>query len=240
MSHSRGRKSNQNGGGHSTHLAASFTDLMASLMVIFVLLFVATVNNAATKRHTVTETLLETLKGRLTASGVSLDAIRRDDRDPYAIVIVMPEELLFKRGEWKVEASGVSYLEGMIPNLSAILCSGDMRPHIDNVVVEGHTDMTWLGALGPGESGPEKNLELSQQRSMGVVHTSLAAPQAQSDRDCFRGMLSASGRGQEEPIINIPGDDAQQRRVVFKIRVQQGFVPELTQRVNPPQERGGR
>ena len=49
--------------------------------------------------------------------------IRKDDRDLYAVVIVMPEELLFKRGESAVEPKGQAYLGRMVPILSGIVCS---------------------------------------------------------------------------------------------------------------------
>src|ERR1700733_14776649 len=81
----------------SSHMASSFTDLMASLMVIFILLFVATLSNAAKKRETTTEILLGALKSALANGGLDAGGIRKDDHDPYAVVIVMPDDLLFKK-----------------------------------------------------------------------------------------------------------------------------------------------
>ena len=65
---------------------------------------------------------------------------------------------------------------------------------------------------------------------MEVVKTSLLAlsPSPKPERDCFRAMLSASGRGQEEPLPTLPGDDARQRRVIFKIRVNADLAKQLT------------
>jgi hypothetical protein len=62
---------------------------------------------------------------------------------------------------------------------------------------------------------------------MDVVRWSLAALEAGDKRDCFRSLLSASGRGQEELLPDIPGDDARQRRVVFKIRTERDAVDDL-------------
>src|SRR3954470_4339111 len=97
-------------GPHSSHMASSFTDLMASLMVIFILLFVATLSNAAKRRETTNEMLLGAPKSALAAGGMDEGGIRKDDRDPYAVVIVMPEDLLFKRAEWTVQQNGQVYL----------------------------------------------------------------------------------------------------------------------------------
>lgn len=221
------------GGGHSSHMAASFTDLMASLMVIFVLLFVATVNNASASREKVQGDLLQSLREQLAAKGLDSNAIRRDERDPYAIVIVMPDSLLFERDSARVRDGGQRYLTDVTPTLSGILCSGPMQGHIDNVVVEGHTDTTYAGTQVTPDYGRAYNLRLSQARSMEVVKTSLGALGTGSAeaRDCFRRMLSASGRGQEEPLANVPGDDARQRRVVFKIRVKADVAQQLTKSV---------
>jgi len=205
-------------------MASSFTDLMASLMVIFILLFVATLSNAAKRRETTTEQLLGALKSALAVGGMDAGRIHKDDHDPYAVVIVMPEDLLFDRGKSIVEQKGRAYLSRMVPVLSSIVCSGELRNKVASVVVEGHTDNVWSGATPDGADGPQLNLELSQKRSMDVVRWSLGALMAGSERDCFRTLLSASGRGQEELLPDMLGDDPRQRRVVFKIRTQQDTV----------------
>lgn len=220
----------ESGGGHGGHMAASFTDLMASLMVIFVLLFVATVNNATASRAKVQDNLLESLREQLAAKGLDTTAIRRDERDPYAIVVIMPDSLLFESDSSRVRPAGQRYLNDVTPTLSSILCSGDLQGHIDNVVVEGHTDTTYAGVQRTADYGRAYNLRLSQARSMEVVKTSLNALAASGAdaRDCFRRMLSASGRGQEEPDPSFSGDDSRQRRVVFKIRVKADVAGQLT------------
>jgi len=208
----------------SSHLASSFTDLMASLMVVFILLFVATLSNAAKKRETTTEVLLGALKSALAAGGMDAGGIHKDDRDPYAVVIVMPDDLLFRRGEAMMQERGQIYLDRMVPTLSRIVCSAEMNNKVASVVVEGHTDNVWLGITPPGTDGPQQNLELSQKRSMEVVRGSLVSLADSSERPCFRRLLSASGRGQEELLSEVPADDARQRRVVFKIRTQQDTI----------------
>lgn len=209
--------------------AASFTDLMASLMVIFVLLFVVTVNNATAGRSVVQNQLLESLRAKLTAKGLDTSAIHRDERDPFAIVIVMPDSLLFARNSSEVRAGGRTYLQDVAPVLAGILCAPDMGPSIDNVVVEGHTDTTYSGPMS--DDAPAYNLRLSQQRSMEVVKYSLIALDSTPQRACFRGLLSASGRGQEELLPGLAGDDARQRRVIFKIRVKADLVGRITNQV---------
>ena len=229
------REKDPGGGHHAGHMAASFTDLMTSLMVIFILLFVATVNNAAAGRQKIQSDLLKSLRDQLAAKGLDSASIKRDERDPYAIVIVMPDSLLFERDSSRVRSGGQRYLSDVTPTLASILCAPEVSPHIDNVVVEGHTDTTYKGVSNTPEYGRAYNLRLSQARSMAVVGTSLLAlsESPQAERDCFRAMLSASGRGQEEPLPSIPGDDARQRRVIYKIRVNADLAQQLTGELPP-------
>jgi flagellar motor protein MotB len=211
-------------------MAASFTDLMASLMVIFVLLFVATVNNATASRKKVQDDLITVLRKDLAVRLGDSTLIRTDERDPFAVVIVMPDSLLFERGSAQIQRGGQSFLSDAAPILSDILCADQMRGYIDNVVVEGHTDTTYAGFQRTPDYGRAGNMRLSQARSMEVVTTSLdsLATRRPDALDCFRRMLSASGRGQEEPLIGISGDDSRQRRVVFKIRVKADLARQLT------------
>lgn len=212
-------------------MAASFTDLMASLMVIFVLLFVAVVNNASAKRDVVVDELLKSLQQRIGETGLAKRIINKDPKDPNAILIIMPDSLLFDRAKSEIRDAGRTDLAQFIPLLATVLCAAETRDRVAGVVVEGHTDSTWSEALVPPQTGPEKNLELSQSRSMEVVKASLRTLDGAEGRECFRQMLSASGRGQEEPLPGYSGDDAKQRRVVFKIRVQQDALSELTKAV---------
>lgn len=224
--------------GHGGHASASFTDLMASLMVIFILLFVATVNNASTSRTTIQNNLLESLRARLHSKELKPEDIHTDARDPYAVVIVMPSSLLFDRDSSRIRENGHTYLQSVIPSLAAILCSPELVRNIDNVVVEGHTDTTYNGGGGTltPDQGQAYNLKLSQARSMEVVKMSLQALRDRSERGCFRGMLSASGRGQEEPLPGVLGNDDRQRRVVFKIRVKADLASAFTAQVTTGEE----
>jgi flagellar motor protein MotB len=186
--HNRRSRVARSEGEGSGHLAASFTDLMASLMVVFILLFVATVSNVAIKEQTVTEVLLGALKAALANGGLDAGGATQDRNDPSAVIIVMPEALLFQRGNWVVEARGGDYLGRMIPVLSSVVCGSELKGQVGSVVVEGHTDTTWFAAKSP-EEGAQANLELSQRRSMEVVKTGLATMPYGNTRDCFRRLL---------------------------------------------------
>jgi outer membrane protein OmpA-like peptidoglycan-associated protein len=146
---------------------------------------------------------------------------------------VMPDSLLFGLNSATVRPGGQQYLSDVTPTLAGILCAPKMADHIDNVVVEGHTDTTFAGFQETPDVGRAYNLRLSQARSMEVVKTGLFAISASplQERNCFRAMLSASGRGQEEPLSDVPGDHPRQRRVVFKIRVTADVAKQLTRQI---------
>ena len=154
-------------------MAASFTDLMASLMVIFILLFVVYSNNVARSKGSATESVLSALKAGLAQAGMDASRVEKDSRDPYAIVVVLPDSLLFDRGSYDVLDAGQRYLARFTPAFAGILCK-QLPGRIETVVVQGHTDTTYAG-WGDGDGTPLAdrgrafNLELSQNRSLAVV-----------------------------------------------------------------------
>jgi outer membrane protein OmpA-like peptidoglycan-associated protein len=213
-------------------MAASFTDLMASLMVVFILLFIAYSNSVKYSKTVATESVLEDLKKGLAEAGVDSARVEPDPRDRYAIVVILPASLLFDRGSSQVREGGRKFLEEFTPAFARILCSR-ARGSIEGVVVQGHTDTTYVGSSADSsgiplpERGRAFNLELSQNRSLAVVKSCLDALGESPNRQVFLGLLSASGRGQEELLPGMPGDDPRQRRVAFKVRVRVEDLPEV-------------
>src|SRR5215469_6718041 len=79
-------------------LASSFTDLMTSLAVIFILLLVATTQHtvmASAARNKKTENIrdeiLAELQKQLSEQGVKVE---KDLKDPLSLLIVVPEQLM--------------------------------------------------------------------------------------------------------------------------------------------------
>ncbi len=198
----------------SSSLASSLTDLMTSLMVIFVLLLVATLNNATAEGENARNLILDQLKHDLqnfARQGVRVD---KDPKDPLGLLVLVPEGLLnFAVDQFDIPPRGVRFLSDFSPTLAKTSCSERYKKDISSIVVEGHTDSSGTD---------EHNLQLSQERSLAVVQQTLEILRHDdSDRKCFLEFLSANGRGSKEPIPGADGkeDKAQSRRVVFKIRV---------------------
>ncbi|MFN0110446.1 MAG: OmpA family protein [Blastocatellia bacterium] len=219
----------------SSSLASSLTDLMTSLMVIFILLLVATLNNAQqegeTTRNAILKKLQERLSGEVNEYREQGFEIKNDPKDPLGLIVIVPDGLLnFAVNRADIPAAGVEFLQKIVPKMAATLCSEEFRREIESIVIEGHTDST---------GSDERNLQLSQERSLGVVQKSLrvlggtATGDNQPNRECFLELLSATGRGSVEPIRDQAGleDFNRSRRVIFKIRVrslERRIVTEVT------------
>lgn len=202
--------------GSSDHLNSSLTDLMTSLMVIFILLLLVFVHRTAGKDAAVTDVLLKRLRHDMTPQGFNEKSIRPDPRDRNAILVIVPDRLMnFETGKSTLRPEGEHFLRSYVPRLAAILCTNQFRPNIESVVVEGHTD-THPYAGRTAEESQSLNLKLSQDRSMEVVKSALSDLEGSAtERACFLEKLSASGRGEQEPEAT-PDES---RRVILKIRV---------------------
>ena len=208
----------------SDHLAHSFTDLMTSLMVIFILLLLVFLNNKAAVNEAVTDSLLKDLKQQLSAQQFRGQDIQLDSRDRYTIIIDIPDQLMtFKTNEYELKPEGEAFLRSHAPTLARILCSDKYLASLENVIVEGHSDSApYRGASL--EQSQQLNLKLSQDRSMEVVKkTLLYLEGAPKERGCLLEKLSATGRGEQD--LEATADKS--RRVVFKIRINSSLAPNL-------------
>lgn len=207
-------------------LASSLTDLMTSLAVIFILLLVATLNNASKQAESTKSQVLKRLQDALQVFRSQGVQVENDKKDPLALLVLVPEDLLrFQQGRAEIPPTGREFLAGFAPRLISTACSAELREGISSIVVEGHAS---------SEGNESANLQLSQQRSMEVVKDSLSvlggAPGSNKEsaalHGCFLEFVSATGRGSAEPIKTEAGqeDRERSRRVVFKIRVRS---PEL-------------
>lgn len=194
-------------------LSNSFTDLMTSLAVIFILLLCASWNNVAVARKGEINTIVAELRQQLEDFRKAGVEVETDPKDPLALVIIIPEDLLvFAVGKDDIPEKGKIFLREFITRLAKITLSENLRDKIHGIIVEGHADKSGTDAI---------NLPLSQRRSMSVVTESLNVLEGEGRRQFIK-LLSASGRGSVEPYVEpvthqeVPDKS---RRVVFKIRM---------------------
>lgn len=212
-------------------LSSSFTDLMTSLAVIFILLLVAATNSQVQKLKKDSEKknrgtqdkrgeLLKGLKHAL--PGMNIYA---DPDDPLAVIVLVPEGLLnFEFGKSHIPAAGQDFVKRFIPKLADVVCA--TSESVNSVVVEGHTDQV-------GSDLP--NVKLSQERSMAVVEAALNALDSDpANYGCFLRLMSASGRGKNDPRHTATGkvDEDSSRRVEFHLRVPSFEQREMKEKLN--------
>ncbi len=210
----------------SSGLASSFTDLMTSLAVIFILLLVAITQNtvmASAARNKKTQTTRESILIELQKQLLGMDVqVQEDPNDRLALLIVVPEKLMrFQIDHKELSEDGETFLGKFIPRFANVACRQAFKDELNSIVVEGHADSS-------GKNPEHKdihNMELSQGRSMSVVDASLTILKKEEAESkiaypCFLNLLSASGRGSSDLILkNGKEDPESSRRVVFKIRV---------------------
>jgi len=210
------------------HLASSFTDLMSSLVVIFILLFLAFVHEQEGRQETVKDRLLTELQIVLKDAQLDRQNIKKDGD---AVVVIVPEGMTFETGQWKLSSNGQIFLRHYIPVISHMLVT-DFSDDIDSLVVEGYTDRQRKPGTTEAQ-GEAENLILSQQRSMAVVEESLQDLQGADqvrERNFFLDRLSATGRGEQGANPNRDNDPGS-RRVIFRIRVRSNALHEAAEEI---------
>jgi outer membrane protein OmpA-like peptidoglycan-associated protein len=204
--------------GSTDHLNSSLTDLMTSLMVIFILLLLVFVSNTAAEIDVARELLLGDLDNTINPEQLPGLKVERDETDRNVILLVVPKKLMnFETGKSILSSGAQSFLQDYSPKLASVLCGDDHSDSVSAIVVEGYADKSSYRNATQEES-ESLNLKLSQDRAMEVVKKVLSNLSGKkADRDCFLQKLSASGRGQQDTRDT----DEESRRVVLKIRLRQ-------------------
>jgi outer membrane protein OmpA-like peptidoglycan-associated protein len=203
------------------------TDLMTSVAIIFVLLFVVALQPAPVASVSADPTdsnAREILMSQFERLGLPIE---KDPDDPQLLLLIMPESLLnFDFGRATLRPAAEAYLQKVIPQYASAFC-GPFRSLIESVTIEGHTDDV-------GED--RRNLRLSQERAFRVMVKAMDILQGRPEDDCFQQITTASGRGKQDLWYGIDQrlSRDKSRRVVFKIRLQAPLLPRERSLMAPP------
>ncbi len=208
----------------------SYSDVMAGLIFTFILLLVLIMtefrhqeSQAAAQEQQLEQVLQENQEIRREVQqllGVKEEIIRRlmlefGDRiqiDEQTGAITFSDSVLFGYDSRTLSAEGRERLADFIPRYMRVLLSPDFRPHISEIIVEGHTDST---------GGYLYNLELSQARARAVVEY-IFSPEFPDfpERTDLQRYLTVNGRSFSQLVLVDGVEDPQQsRRVEFKFRL---------------------
>lgn len=198
-------------------ISHSFTDLMTSLAVIFILLLVATLNNAFSESDEAIRDLRKEVAEELRKLNLTLT---QDPDDPYTQIINLDEEKVkFDLNRDALRPEGKELIGNLFSILTPKLCDESLYSKLESVIIEGHTDSTGNFTT----EGKLKNVKLSQDRAYAVMDEAFSSidRSAPDDVDCLRRLASATGRGSNRPLKDRP--DSASRRVEVKIRVKAGY-----------------
>lgn len=209
----------------SEDFSHSITDLMTSIAVVFVLLFLFFAQQQreqTEEKISETKRFVDSLLARLHREfgPLGIEVAPREG-DPLTIEVTLPEEfqgsLTFELNDAHLLPEGERLVAEIIPRLLHIVCEDEFVGRIDSIVVEGHAST---------EGTERRNVELSAQRATEVLLFALHLGDVVERRSCFEGLAAASGRGhwhpKMKPRTDGSGEDEDRRasrRVVFRLRV---------------------
>lgn len=153
------------------------------------------------------------IKARLKAKRISVED---DPDDDLTLVYHAGEDkLTFAFGGETLDEEGQHFLRWYIPTVLGVISSDDIRPNVESILIQGHTD-----SVGT----EEVNLELSQKRAFNVLLYSLNECDLDgNEEELLLKLTSISGRGMHDLLprgAEEGSEDADRsRRVEFKIRV---------------------
>lgn len=207
----------------------SMTDMMVGMLFVFIIILMAFALNLKNQEAQLAQTtdrlteaqetrtqLLRDIRNTLLDRGVDVFIDERNG------VLRLPERLLFRRGEFRVEESGRNALESLARALAAMLpcyangavrtegarsCAPSKGGRLEAVFIEGHTDdIPFIARIA---SGVASNWELSVARAIAVYQELLrGAPELgglENDGDGVgrRGqkLIGVSGYAEFRPVV---------------------------------------
>lgn len=200
------------------------SDLMAGLMMVFLLISIVFMIHVEWQRKKITDVaiLYDHLRTQLYED---LLAEFKDDLPKWGAEI-KPDltfrfnktELLFARGDSELNPDFEVILSNFFPRYVKIITAPKYRDDILEVRIEGHTSSGWLGAVDEDQAYIF-NMALSQARTRSALAYVLSLPAVSDQKDWLRKYLTANGLSSAKVIIEENVEDADRsRRVEFKVR----------------------
>lgn len=225
----------------------SYSDMMAALLLVFVLIITFTMLQAKEQYEAkekqimeqqgimeqqqeqldklvgVRSELIEALKNEFDGTNLKVSV------DSKTGAIAFDSNVLFDYNKYELKPSGRIFLKEFLPRYFSVLLKPEFRDYISEIIIEGHTDTD-------GEY--LANLELSQKRALAVASYCLSDKNAvllKSELETLRKIVTANGRSFCNPVLNDDGsvNMARSRRVEFKFRLQdENMIEEMIRLMN--------
>lgn len=200
---------------------ASYSDLMAALLLVFVLLLIVALFHYSESTRIKQEVLAQQetrlksfheLQRRLIGN---LEKEMADEPvliDPETGVLRIGTGILFGEGESQLRAEGAQRLQRIFEAYIRVVLNDEFRDLVRQIEIEGHTNTNGTYLF---------NLELSQRRALTVMKELLAQPGVESH--VLQQIVMAGGRSYSQPILNAQGveDSVKSRRIEIHLRLKE-------------------
>ncbi|MFT4674802.1 MAG: outer membrane protein OmpA-like peptidoglycan-associated protein [Reinekea sp.] len=202
----------------------SVSDLMAGLMMVFLLIAIVFMVNAERERNKVRDVavLYDRLRTQLYQDllvefAPDLEQWGAEISPDLSIRFGRPE-LIFDKGANKLKSGFEDILQDFFPRYLGIITSAKYRDDIAEVRIEGHTSSGWLGQAD--DTAYILNMGLSQERTRSTLDYLLLLPDVQQEKDWLKAHMTANGLSSSKPITNTDGEEDRERsrRVEFRLR----------------------
>ena len=196
--------------GSSTDEWISISDMMAGLMMIFLLIAIAFMYQTDQEKKAMADIAVEFERSRNDLNQALRDEFR-DDLPVWGAEILDDNtfrfnepQVLFARNSAEINDKFKLILNNFFPRYLAILSKDQFKSEIEEVRVEGHTSSDWRGA-DSRQVAYIKNARLSQNRSFSVLDYIHAMQASDRHRDWLQKVLRANGLSSAKPVISTTG-----------------------------------
>ena len=202
-----------------TNYWLSIGDLMASILMIFMLLFIVkTIETGRELRKK--EEIIEGFTGlkKNIISKIQKDFEERGikvDIDPQTGTIKIDDKILFNTGEYLLKPEGKKYLNDFVPiYINLLLNDEEVKKELSQIIIEGHTDDVGSYIY---------NMELSQKRAFEVIKYIYDEMPNFKGKEELKNYITANGRSNIKVLRDESGniDRDKSRRVEFQFKLKE-------------------
>lgn len=201
------------------------SDLMAGLMMVFLLISIVFMIHVEWQRKKITDVAIlydhlrtQLYQDLLTEFEPDLKTWGAEIQEDLTFRF-NKTELLFAKGESDLNPDFKVILGNFFPRYLRIITADKYRDDILEVRIEGHTSSAWYGAAS-NDDAYIYNMALSQARTRSTLAYLLNLPDVADEKSWLKTYLTANGLSSAKVIVDSNGveNDERSRRVEFKVR----------------------
>lgn len=217
----------------------SVSDLMAGLMMVFMLVSIVFMVNVEIERNKVRDVaiLYDQLRTQLYKD---LNAEFKQDMEVWGAELdedlvfrFNNTEVLFDKGQARLKPDFKDILEDFFPRYVGIITGSNYRDDILEVRIEGHTSSGWFGATNEDDAYI-RNMALSQERTRSTLGFLLELNSVADQKNWLKQRLTANGLSSAKVVTGPAGveNKDRSRRVEFRVRTDaEGRIATILDRV---------